>query len=114
MKSTNAKIVLSSDSSISAQISITQDDGGNQTWNQWGGDLQLAATSGTWVYRSDSPQPDMLFLPPSGDANSWVMVFSNMPSNFFDFFCSQTMTGWGGLNDANLTSFSWALWTGCA
>jgi hypothetical protein len=113
MKSTSAKVVLSSDSSISAQISIVQDDAGNQKWTKWGGKLQLAADSGVWIYRSDRPQPDLLFLPASGDRNSWVMVFGDVPANFFGFFCTQTLTGSGCLNDDNLTEIAWAIWTGC-
>jgi hypothetical protein len=114
MKSTNAKIVLSSDTSMSAQISIVQDDNGNQTWSKWGGKLQLAAGSGLWSYRSNKPQPDLLFMDATGDLNNWVMVFGNVPANFFDFFCAKTQAGSGFLNDDDMTDFTWSIWTGCS
>jgi hypothetical protein len=43
-----------------------------------------------------------------------VILFADMPPNFFDYFCTKTLSGGGILNDDDLTDLTWSLWMGCA
>jgi hypothetical protein len=110
MQSTNAKLLLASDTSVTAQIAITRDDNGNQTWTVWGGNMGLQFNAGSWTYRGGQNN-DLLLL--DGDGNSYAAVLSSMPSDFFKAFCTKTLTGWGSLNDDSLSTIQWVIWTGC-
>jgi hypothetical protein len=115
MQSTTAKIVLDSDSSATAQISIVRDDSGNQTWPKWGGSFSLLDGSGTWTLVGDGT---LGFAAPSGGDDAF-MTFNGVPSNFLDVFCTKTMAGtgatfiWSNGNPKKDRTFRWVIWTGC-
>jgi hypothetical protein len=110
MQSTSAKIILSTDSKVTAQVSITRDDSGNQTWFKWGGTLALPFDSGTWEYQGGD-DPNMLFLNDSRD--KYALLFSDVPEDFFKAFCAKTFAGWGHVNADKARTIQWVIWTGC-
>jgi hypothetical protein len=87
----------------------------NGRWKQWGSaQLPLNATSGTWQYRPP-PNNDVLLLDPSG--NDWVLLFQDMPPDFFKQLCVKALTGDGLVNVINPNqipdTIRYTFWQGC-
>jgi hypothetical protein len=75
-----------------------------------GGALALPFDAGTWDYQGGD-DPTMLFFNASRDDHA--LLFSDVPADFFQAFCTKTLAGWGHVYADKARTIRWVIWTGC-